>query len=178
MSGFEDFIRDELPLRQVTVKGSGSPIVGSGYLAAIGTFYLDAADNFHRYEKVGPNNTDWVKTAGNEGSSDTFTFANNSIISTSKFFAVSSGSYEVDSFQVSDYRSSKYILHAENTDTIYCTEVLLVASNSQVFRTQYGILGDVDSVRFITSISSGVVSASITTTVSGLDISMYKFRLS
>lgn len=178
MSGFEDFIRDELPLRQVTVKSSGDPSIGAGYPAAIGTFYLDTTNSFLRYEKIGVGNNDWIETAGNEGSSDIFTFANESTISTTKFVAVSSGTYLADTFSVSDHRSAKYIIHAKGNDTIFCTEILLVASDTQVFTTQYGVLGDVEAVRTQSSLSNGVVSSTITTMVSGLDISMYMFRLS
>ena len=67
---FEQFVRDELPLRQITIKGSGNPSIGSGVAATIGTYYLDTADNFKRYVRFGGGMTDWevVPTAGDIGS--------------------------------------------------------------------------------------------------------------
>ena len=52
MSAFEDFIKIELPLRQVLLKDAGDPRI-SGVPAVRGTYYLDTTNNYRRYEKIG-----------------------------------------------------------------------------------------------------------------------------
>ena len=129
MGVFEDFIQDELPLRQVVVKAAGNPTTGDGYIAAIGTYYLDTDDSFKRYEKVGSGNTDWRATPTTS----------------------SSGAVE--------------------------TEILLLADESTVYITQYGVLGDADLISFTADVVSNTVALS-GTSLESLEVSIYKFLLS
>ena len=181
MGAFEDFIQDELPLRQVVIKASGNPMTGSGYIAAIGTYYLDTNDSFKRYEKTVSGNTDWtaVPTGGSDGGVQTnsVTFANNSQITTLKFETFS-GTQEIDSFDLSDFKSAKYIVRASNNTITHCSEILLTADSSNTYITQYGVLGETDAIEFGSSINSTTVSLSGTTALSGMELSIYKFLLS
>jgi hypothetical protein len=61
MATFQEFIQAELPLRQVTLKGSFNPSI-SGQQAAIGSYFLDRSVEqgpYLRYEKIGIGETDW-----------------------------------------------------------------------------------------------------------------------
>lgn len=180
MGAFEDFIQDELPLRQVVVKAAGDPTTGDGYIAAIGTYYLDTDNNFKRYEKIGSGNTDWraVPTASSSGGveTDSILFSDDSEITTIKINALTN-TQEIDSFNVSDFKSAKYIINASGTNINHCSEMLLLANDDEVLITQYGVLGDTGAISFTADISSGVVSLSGTTT-STLEVSLYKFSLS
>lgn len=180
MSQFEDFIRDELPLRQVVIKAAGDPTTGSGVLAAIGTYYLDTDDNFKRYEKFGSGNTDWreVPTGTSTGGvqTDAVTFDNDAKITSVKIDPFS-GTQVIDTFDLSDYKSSKYIIRASNDTTIHCTELLLLADSSQALITQYGVLGDTLAVEYDAGVSGTTVSLSATTSLSGAELSIYKFLL-
>lgn len=70
MSGFETFVQNELPNRQVLLVSTGNPGSGSGNYAPIGAYWLDQNDNYKRYVKYGENDTDWevVPTASDIGS--------------------------------------------------------------------------------------------------------------
>ena len=181
MGAFEDFIQDELPLRQVVVKDAGDPTTGAGYIAAIGTYYLDTDNNFKRYEKIGSSNTDWreVPTTTSTGGvqTDEVIFANDSKITTLKIDNMS-GTQVLDSFNVNDFKSSKYIIRASNPSTIHCSEILLLTDTSQAYITQYGVLGDTSAITFDAAVSSSTVSLSGTTSLSALEVSVYKFLLS
>tara|TARA_B100001123_G_C15115797_1_gene949309 strand:+ start:375 stop:920 length:546 start_codon:yes stop_codon:yes gene_type:complete len=181
MGAFEDFIQDELPLRQVVVKSTGDPRSGDGYIAAIGTYYLDTDDDFKRYEKIGSGNTDWreVPTTSSSGGvqTDEVIFANDSKITTLKIDNMT-GTQVLDSFNVNDFKSSKYIIRASNADTIHCSEILLLSSSTNAYITQYGVLGNATAMSYDASVSSSVVSLSGTTTLTGMEVSVYKFLLS
>lgn len=180
MGAFEDFIQDELPLRQVVVKAAGNPTTGSGYIAAIGTYYLDTDDSFKRYEKIGSGNTDWRATPTTSSSgaveTDSVQFANDSEITTLKIDALS-GTGELDSFNINDFKSAKYIIRASGASDIHCSEILLLADSNNVYITQYGVLGDTDLISFSADVSSNTVALSGTSTES-LEVSIYKFLLS
>lgn len=60
MSEFEDFIRAELPLRQILYIDAFDPS-STGKFATIGSYFLDSSDNYKRWEKTGENNTDWTE---------------------------------------------------------------------------------------------------------------------
>lgn len=63
---FEDFVRTEMPMRQVTLSDAGPPNQGAGAIATIGSYYLDTSDNYKRYVKTGSANTAWeVAGTGN-----------------------------------------------------------------------------------------------------------------
>ena len=181
MGAFEDFIQDELPLRQVVVKAAGDPTTGDGYIAAIGTYYLDTDNSFKRYEKIGSGNTDWRASPTTSSSGDVETdavvFANDSQITTLKIDSLTN-TEEIDSFDVADFRSAKYIIRASNDDVLHCSEILLVADDSDVHITQYGVLGNTDAITFEADIDSGTVALSGTTALSALEVSVYKFLLS
>lgn len=70
MSGFETFVQNELPNRQVLLVSTGNPGAGSGTYAPIGAYWLDSNDSYKRYVKYGENDTDWeiVPTASDIGS--------------------------------------------------------------------------------------------------------------
>lgn len=73
MSGFETFVQNELPNRQVLLVGTGNPGTANsnaGTYAPIGAYWLDSNDSFKRYVKYGENDTDWeiVPTASDIGS--------------------------------------------------------------------------------------------------------------
>jgi hypothetical protein len=180
MGAFEDFIQDELPLRQVVVKAAGDPTTGDGRIAAIGTYYLDTDDSFKRYEKIGSGNNDWraVPTTSTTGglSTDSVQFANDSEITTLKIPALS-GTQEIDSFSTIDFKSAKYIIRASSSTDIHCSEILLLADDNNVFYTQYGLLGSSTLINFSADISNGVVALSGTSSDS-LEVSVYKFLLS
>lgn len=180
MGAFEDFIQDELPLRQVVVKAAGDPTTGSGYIAAIGTYYLDTDDNFKRYEKVGSGNNDWraVPTTSSSGAveTDSVQFANDSQITTLKLENFT-GTQEIDSFNINDFKSAKYIIRASSTTDIHCSEVLLLADDDTVFMTQYGLLGNSNLISLSADINSSSVGLSGVTTDT-LEVSVYKFLLS
>ena len=180
MGAFEDFIQDELPLRQVVVKAAGDPTTGDGYIAAIGTYYLDTDNNFKRYEKIGSGNNDWraVPTASSSGGveTDSILFTDDSEITTITVAGLNN-TQVVDSFNISDFRSAKYIINAVGANTVHCSEMLLLAKDDEVLITQYGVLGDSDAINFSADIDSGVVSLSGTTTAA-MDVSLYKFSLS
>ena len=181
MGAFEDFIQDELPLRQVVVKSTGDPRTGDGYIAAIGTYYLDTDDNFKRYEKIDSGNTDWreVPTTSSSGGvqTDSIIFANESKITTLKIDNLT-GTQVIDSFNVNDYASAKYIIRASNPSTIHCSEILLLADSTQSYITQYGVLGELTAIDFQTNVDSLICTLSGTTPLSGLEVSVYKFLLS
>ena len=181
MGAFEDFIQDELPLRQVVVKSAGDPTTGDGYIAALGTYYLDTDDNFKRYEKVGSGNTDWraVPTTSSSGGVETeaVVFTTDSKISTIKIDDMASTQL-IDSFDISDFTSAKYIIRASNSSMLHCSEILLAADASQVYLTQYGSLGDSTGITFDANIVSDVVGLSGTTTLSGVEVSVCKIQLS
>ena len=67
MSEFEDFIRAELPLRQILYIDAYNPSSNNGKFATIGSYFLDSSDSYKRWEKTGESNTDWteVGTTGN-----------------------------------------------------------------------------------------------------------------
>ena len=180
MSQFEDFIRDELPLRQVVVKSAGDPTAGDGVIAAIGTYYLDTDDNFKRYEKFGSGNTDWreVPTGTSSGGvqTDAVTFSNDAKITSAKIDSFN-GTQVIDTFSLSNYKSSKYIIRVSNNDTIHCTELLLLADEAQALITQYGVLGNTSAVEYDAGVSGTTVSLSATTSLVGAEMSIYKFLL-
>lgn len=181
MGVFEDFIQDELPLRQVVVKSAGDPTTGDGYIAAIGTYYLDTDNNFKRYEKIGSGNTDWreVPTTSSSGGVETeaVVFTTDSKISSIKIDDMASTQL-IDSFDISDFTSAKYIIRASNDSMIHCSEILLAADSSQVYLTQYGSLGNSTAVTFNANITSNVVGLSGETALSGVDLSVCKILLS
>lgn len=181
MSQFEDFIRDELPLRQVVIKAAGNPTQGDGVIAALGTYYLDTDDGFKRYEKFGSGNTDWraVPTTSSSGAveTDAIQFSDDSEVTTIKIESLS-GTSELDTFTVADHTSAKYIVNASGSGVSHCSEMLLLVDTSNnVHITQYGVLGDIDIIEFNASVSAGGMSLSATTTQS-LDVSVFKFLLS
>lgn len=181
MGAFEDFIQDELPLRQVVVKEAGNPTTGSGYLAAIGTYYLDTDNNFKRYEKTGSGDTDWreVPTTSSSGGVETeaVIFSTDSKITTTKIDDMN-GTQLIDSFDINDYSSAKYIIRASTATMIHCSEILLTADSSQAYLTQYGALGDASGVTFDANITSDVVGLSATTSLTDVDLSICKILLS
>lgn len=59
-SNFEEFIRQEMPLRQVLLYQPGDPRVAPGYNAVIGAYYLDTTDNYTRYVKLSAGDMDWA----------------------------------------------------------------------------------------------------------------------
>lgn len=75
-SQFENFVRTELPLRQVLLQGAGNPATannGAGTIAPIGAYLLDTNDNYKRYVKYGLGSTDWEpveNTGGGGGAAD------------------------------------------------------------------------------------------------------------
>lgn len=183
MGAFEDFIQDELPLRQVVVKASGDPTTGDGYIAAIGTYYLDTDDSFKRYEKIGSGNNDWraTPTTSSTGAveTDSVQFANDSEITTIKIDNFT-GTSEIDSFSTTDFKSAKYIIRASAAapaTEIHCSEVLLLANGNNVYMTQYGVLGDSGLLSLSADITSGTVGLSGVTSDT-LEVSVYKFLLS
>lgn len=161
MSGFEDFIRDELPLRQVVIKSSGDPTTGDGVVAAIGTFYLDTNDNFKRYEKIGSGNTQWraVPTTSATGavSTDTVQFADESEITTVSAAGLS-GEQTIDTFSANSFKAAKYVLQATGSDSITCSEVLLLVTGQDVQLSHYGILGDSTLIDVTATIENDLVS--------------------
>lgn len=180
MGAFEDFIQDELPLRQVVVKADGNPSTGDGYIAAVGTYYLDTADGFKRYEKFDSGNTDWrvVPTSTSSGALETSTvlFDNDSEISTIKITNFTSTQL-VDSFNVSEFQSAKYILRASDSTQSHCSELLLLVNGDRVEVTEYGVLGDSSLISYTADVSNGVVGLSGDTSET-LTVSVYKFLLS
>ena len=180
MGAFEDFIQDELPLRQVVVKAAGDPTTGDGYIAAIGTYYLDTDDSFKRYEKIGSGNNDWRATPTTSSSgaveTDSVQFANDSEITTIKLDNFTNTT-EIDSFDTANFKSAKYIIRASSSTDIHCSEVLLLAGDDTVFLTQYGVLGDSSLLSLSADITSGTVGLSGVTSDT-LEISVYKFLLS
>lgn len=181
MSGFEDFIRDELPLRQVVIKQSGDPTTGSGVIAAIGTYYLDTNDNFKRYEKYGSGNTDWreVVTASSGGgvTTDAITFDQGDHKITTTTVDGLSGTQVIDSFSTNDYTAVKYIVHAADTTDATCSELLLLSTSNGLEMTQYGVLGDATLITLDADVSSTTVTLSATTTATSVNVSLYKFLL-
>ena len=180
MSQFEDFIRDELPLRQVVIKSAGNPTQGDGVIATLGTYYLDTDDSFKRYEKFGSGNTDWraTPTTSSSGavSTDAVQFADDSEVTTIKVDSLN-GTSELDTFTVTDHTSAKYIINATGSNVSHCSEMLLhVDTNDNVHITQYGVLGDQDIISFDASVSAGAMALSATTT-QALDVSVFKFLL-
>ena len=168
-----------MPLRQVVVKAAGDPTTGDGYLAAIGTYYLDTDNDFKRYEKIGSGNTDWraVPTSSSSGGveTDSVLFSDDSEITTIKIESLSN-TQVVDSFNISDFRSAKYIINAVGANSVHCSEMLLLAKDDEVYLTQYGVLGDTDVISFDADIDNGVVSLSGTSNTT-LEVSLYKFSL-
>jgi hypothetical protein len=179
MSQFEDFIRDELPLRQVVIKAAGAPTSGNGVIAAIGTYYLDTDDGFRRYEKYGSGNTDWreaVTSSGEGVQTDSIIFSDNSKITTIQVTSLS-GTQTLDTFDTSNHVSSKYIINGVTSTDVFCTEALITARGNDIYMTQYGTLGKTDMVSLNATLSSSQVSVVATTTES-VDLSIYKFMLS
>lgn len=180
MSGFEDFIRDELPLRQVVIKSSGDPTTGDGVIAAIGTFYLDTNNNFKRYEKIGSGNTDWraVPTTSSTGavSTDTVQFADDSEITSITATGVT-GSQAVDTFSTTAFKSAKYVLQAISSDSITCSEVLLLVVGENIQISHYGVLGDNTLIDVTASVSNNQVSL-IVDTDSTVDVTLMRFAIS
>ena len=179
MTAFEDFIRDELPLRQVVIKAAGNPTTGDGVIAAIGTYYLDTDDGFKRYEKYGSAHTDWreVVTSGGEAGieTETITFADQSKITTIQVTGLS-GTDTIDTFSSTDYTTCKYIINSTDTQTSSCTEVLLLHDYGQLHMTQFATLGDTELVEFNATLSAGDVSL-VATSNSSVSLSIYKFLL-
>lgn len=181
MSVFEDFIRDELPLRQVVIKAGGDPTTGSGVLAAIGTYYLDSDNNFTRYEKYGSGNTDWreVPTGSSTGTglqTDSITFNSGSSISTVEVTGLS-GTLVIDNYNTSNHQSCKYIINAKTSTAVYCTELLVLTDDTDVYMTQYGLLGDTSMLTLNASVNSSTLSLSATTTQTDVDVTMMKMLL-
>lgn len=180
MSTFENFIQDELPLRQVVIKASGDPTTGSGVIAAIGTYYLDTNDNFKRYEKFGSGNTEWreVPTAASSGglSTQSITFADNSEISTIQVTGLS-GTQIVDAFDTTSHNSCKYIINATTGSSIFCSEVLVTANTTDAFMTQYGTLGATSMLTINASLSANTLSLDVSTNESSVDVAILKFLL-
>lgn len=180
MSGFEDFIRDELPLRQVVIKSSGDPTTGDGVIAAIGTYYLDNSNNFKRYEKMGSGNTDWraVPTTSTTGavSTDTVQFADDSEITTVSASGIS-GNQTIDTFSVSSFKSAKYILQATSSDSITCSEILLLVTGQDVQLSHYGILGNSELIDVTATIENNLVSLVVNSQLV-VDVTLMRFALS
>jgi len=180
MGAFEDFIQDELPLRQVVVKASGNPSTEPGYIAAIGTYYLNTDNNFKRYEKTGSGNTDWSATPTSNSTggveTDSIVFSGTTEITSLKIPSVS-GTQILDTFNVDDFRSAKYTINAVGGDTFHCSELLILATDNEVVLTQYGVLGDSSAIRIEASVVNNIVSLSGITTIE-LDVSLYRFALS
>jgi len=180
MGAFEDFIQDELPLRQVVVKSSGDPTSGDGYIAAIGTYYLDTSNSFKRYEKVGSGNVDWraVPTSSDTGGVETesINFLGTSKITTSAL-ASQTGDVVLDQFSSDDFKSAKYIVSATGGTTPFSAEVLLLVDGDQVYMTQYGVLGDSDVLTISATVDNTTVTLDAVTDDSSYDISIYKFLL-
>lgn len=179
---FEDFIRDELPLRQVVIKAGGDPTSGSGVIAAIGTYYLDTDNNFKRYEKYGSGNTDWREVVTSSGSggvtAESITFDQEKYKITTVTVDGLSGTQTVDSFNINDYTVAKYIIKASDSTSITCSELLLVCTTGGVEMTQYGVLGNTSLVSFDAEIVSSIASLSATTDQTNVDLSIYKVLLS
>lgn len=178
---FEDFIRDELPLRQVVIKAAGDPTTGDGVIAAIGTYYLDTDDSFKRYEKYGSGNTDWREVVTSSGSggvtAESVTFDEEKYKITTATVDSLSGTQIVDSFNTNNYTVAKYIVKASDSTSITCSELLLVCTASGVEMTQYGVLGNTSLVSFDADVVSSVASISATTDQTSVDLSIYKFLL-
>jgi hypothetical protein len=179
MSQFEDFIRDELPLRQVVIKAAGDPTTGSGVIAAIGTYYLNTDDGFRRYEKYGSGNTDWrevVTSSGDGVQTDAVIFSDNSKITTIQVASLS-GAQTFDTFDTTNHVSSKYIINGVTSTDVFCTEALVTARGSDIHMTQYGTLGNTSMVSLNATLSGSQVNI-IATTTESVDLSIYKFMLS
>ena len=181
MSVFENFIQDELPLRQVVIKSSGDPSTGSGVIAAIGTYYLDTNNNFKRYEKFGSGNTDWRETptsAGSGGglSTQSITFSDNSQISTIQVAGLS-GTQTIDTFDTSSHNSCKYVINGMTGTAIFCTEVLVTANSTDAYMTQYGTLGATSMLTINASLSANTLNVDVSTNESSVDVSVLKFLL-
>lgn len=179
MTAFEDFIRDELPLRQVVIKAAGDPTTGQGVVAAIGTYYLDTDNNFKRYEKYGSAHTDWREAvtsgSGTGVQTGAITFDDQSKITTIQVTGLS-GTGTLDTFSSTDFMSCKYIINSTDTQSSSCTEVLLLHDHGQLHMTQYASLGDTNLVTLDASLSGGEVSL-IATSDTNVSLSVYKFLL-
>lgn len=184
MSAFEDFIKIELPLRQVLIKDAGDPSV-NGQPAVRGTYYLDTTDNYLRYEKTGPANTDWTPIGRTqEGLIDTLSSqitalsarVESSIIKRKTYLSTDANNLsatQIACFNSTVVKAVKYNIHVENNDS-YCTFELLVTYHDTTTHGQgikhvaYAALGQDDLINIQTSNIGDVVSVSLTPTLTDL----------
>jgi hypothetical protein len=177
MSGFEDFIRVELPLRQVTIKDAGDPRASEGVVATIGTYYLDTNDNFKRYVKTGSGLTDWkpVPTADDIGSIASGSIDN---LTSSKV---------VDTYDVNERKSAKYLIEIEDTSTgndmsgsVFFSEVSVVANQTEVAVVEYGqnYTTSEPFVQIQASITNGIVSLHVNNTPGHTNLNNCKINYS
>ena len=180
MSAFEDFIKIELPLRQVLLKDAGDPTI-SGVPAVRGTYYLDTSNNYKRYEKTGGANTDWTPVGGNqEDALADLTTAVDMLSSAVSNTTVKSetqlstdnnnlSATQIACFDVSEFKSVKYVIHAENNNT-FCTFELLVAyhntttQGSGIQHVAYAALGQSDLTSIETELDGDIVRIKLTPT--------------
>lgn len=140
MSAFEDFIKIELPLRQVLIKDAGDPTV-VGVPAVRGTYYLDTSNNYTRYEKTGGGNTDWTPVGGSDGGikheTNLSTDANNLSATV------------VACFDTTQIKTVKYVIHIENNNSFCAYELLVsyhntIAQGEGVKHVAYAAVGQSD----------------------------------
>lgn len=184
MSAFEDFIKIELPLRQVLVTDSFNPSV-SGVPALRGTYFLDSSDNYTRYEKTGSANTAWTPVGGAQESdltslrSDVATLsarADTTSRQTKTLLSTDSGSLTatmIDCFDILQTKAVKYTIHVENS-TSFCTFEMLVSYHNTsnhgtgVKHVAYAAVGQNDLTSIETVHSGSKVHVKLTPTQANL----------
>jgi hypothetical protein len=187
MSAFEDFIKIELPLRQVLLKNAGDPSV-SGVPAVRGTYYLDTSNNYKRYEKTGGANTDWSPVGGNQESelatltatvSALSAAVSNTIVKTKTQLSTDASNLtatQIACFNITTTKSVKYMIHSENSNS-FCAFELLVAYHDTtthgagVQHVAYAALGQSDLTSIETEQIGDVVSIKLKPTQT--DITVY-----
>lgn len=177
MSAFEDFIKIELPLRQVLIKDAGDPTV-SGVPAVRGTYYLDTSNNYTRYEKTGGGNTDWSLVGGAQESdlaqlttsvnavSSRLDDVNRQSLTQLSTDAANLTATTVACFDITNTKSTKYVMHVENNNT-FCTFELLVTYHDTVKQgtginhVAYAAIGQSDLTSIETTIQGNIVSVKL-----------------
>lgn len=184
MSAFEDFIKIELPLRQVLITDSFNPAL-SGTPALRGTYFLDTSDNYRRYEKTGGGNTDWTPIGGS--TEDEVASLRSDVDALSGQFsgsvvkkqtALSTDSSNLSStaiacFNTTQVKTVKYVVHVENSNSFCAFELLVTYHNTNtqgegIKHVAYAAVGQTDLTSIETTQNGTIVSVNLIPTEPGL----------
>jgi len=109
-------------------------------------------------------------------STDTIQFADDSEMTSITVSGVT-GSQAVDTFSTTSFKSAKYVLQATSSNSITCSEVLLLVVGDDVQISHYGVLGDSALIDVTASISNNQVSLIIDTD-STINVTLMRFAIS